>query len=157
VDSADTRGQITERRDGFVQAFNREDLIGLAEVCADTIAMMPPNQPVVVTVDAAVEWWRTGFTVGRSHIEILPRELYVADGWAFDWFDWTIRVIPLAGGTADVDHGAAFWLWRRQHDGEWRVTRAMWNSSTQTPSLWAGGLADFPIDELLNLMAPMVP
>jgi ketosteroid isomerase-like protein len=143
----ESRLQIERRRDAFADAFNREDLRSLGELCADDVVMMPPNQPPLVGVAVSLEWWATGFAAFRSVLHIIPRELYVTDGWAFDWVDWAMTIVPLNGAVTQSDHGSSFWLWRHHHDGVWRIIRAMWNSSSETPSLWAGGVANFPADE----------
>jgi ketosteroid isomerase-like protein len=143
----DNRAEIERRRAEFVAAFNREDLAALRELSADEIVMIPPNQPPVIGVDASIEWWTTGFQASRTALHVTPRELYVADGWALDWFDWVLTLVPLGGTTTAIDHGSSFWVWRRQPDEIWRVLRSMWNSRNETPSLWAGGVADFPVDE----------
>jgi ketosteroid isomerase-like protein len=142
----DGRAEIGRRRSEFEAAFNREDVSSLRQLCADDIVMIPPNQPPIFGIDASAEWWTIGFEACRSTMQIIPRELYLTDGWAFDWFDWSITIVPLCGAVTDVDNGSSFWVWRRHHDTAWRIIRSMWNSSRQVPSVWAGGVADFPID-----------
>jgi ketosteroid isomerase-like protein len=151
----DIASVMAERRQTFVAAFNREDLTALACMCADDIALMPPNQPLVASIAAAIEWCRTGFTGGRTHLRLTAREQYVGDGWVFEWVDWAMNIVPLTGGPGDTDSGSAFWLWRPEGNGVWKLARAMWNSSSDTPSLWAGGLGDFPADDFFKLMAPI--
>lgn len=143
----DSRAEIERRRAEFVAAFNREDLPLLRELCADDVIMLPPNQPEVAGVDAVTEWLTVGFAAFRTTLDFTPRELYVTEGWAFDWMDWALSTVPLHRVNAVVDTGSSFWVWRRQHDGTWRVLRAMWRSSSEVPSVWAGGGAEFPGDE----------
>lgn len=143
----DDRAIIERRRADFATAFNREDMEALRDLCAEDIVEVPPNQPPVFGVDAALEWWTVGFEAGQTTLTITPCELYVSGAWAFDWFDWAVRVVPLRGTTFAVDHGSSFWVWRRQHDGVWRLSRAMWNSHIHETSIWTGGIAYFPADE----------
>ena len=142
----DHREAIAQRRAAFVTAFNREDLAGLAHVCADDIVLMPPNQPPMLGVDAALEWWSTGFEAGRTTFEVTPCELYVSEGWATEWFEWSVTLLPLRGTVPVVDTGSTIAVWRRRH-GAWQLLRTMWRSHSESPSVWAGGMADFPIDE----------
>jgi ketosteroid isomerase-like protein len=146
---------IRQARDEWVSAFNREALEELGTFCTGDVVLIPPNQPAIHGAEAAVEYWRIGFTASRSRLQVQSRELYVSGEWAFEWFDWTIRLVPLAGGTPLEDQGHAFWIWRRDHGETWRIARAMWNSSHEVPSLWAGGWAHFPEDGFPRLMAPM--
>src|SRR3954468_24780334 len=151
----DIAALMKQRREAVVAAFNREDLTTLAGMCADSVALIPPNQPLVANIEDAIEWCRTGFSGGQTKLEITPREQWIGDGWVFEWVDWTMTIIPITGGPGSAAKGCAFWLWRPEHDGVWRLARAMWNSSSETPSLWAGGLADFPVEGFSKLMAPV--
>jgi ketosteroid isomerase-like protein len=142
----ESRAEIDRRRAHFTDAFNREDLASLRELCTEDIVMMPSNQPPIIGIDAAVEWWTTGFEAFRSALHVTPREVHIANGWAFDWWDWHVSIVPLRGAVCDVDRGSSFWMWRRQHDRVWRVARAMWKSNNEAPSVWAGGVGYFPND-----------
>ncbi len=137
------RDDIARLRVDFVTAFNREDLAWIEQLCADDIVMLPSNQPPIIGIRDALQWWSVGFEAGRTTVTIAPRELYVTDGWAMDWFDWSVSIVPVTGTVPRVDIGSSFWVWRfRDRDG-WRIHRAMWKSDSDTPSLWAGGVADF--------------
>ena len=142
----ESRAEIDRRRAHFTDAFDREDLTSLRELCTEDVVMMPSNQPPIIGVDAAIEWWTTGFEAFRSALHVTPREIHIANGWAFDWWDWHVSVVPLRGTVCDVDRGSSFWMWRRQQDHVWRVARAMWKSNSEVPSVWAGGVGYFPND-----------
>ena len=142
------RDAIAQRRAEFVSAFNREDLAGLARVCADDIVLMPPNQPPMHGVAQALQWWAVGFDAGRTMLATTPLELYVTDGWATEWFDWTVTLVPLRGTVPVVDTGSTVAIWRLRQ-GAWQLLRTMWRSHTDTPSVWAGGLAYFADDSPL--------
>jgi len=145
------RHDIIRRRADFVSAFNREDLASLEQVCADDIVMLPSNQPPIMGIRDAVQWWSAGFEAGRTTLSIEPRELYVSEGWAMDWFDWSVTIVPVTGTVAILDSGSSFWVWRFRDQDGWRILRAMWKSDSDTPSLWAGGIADV-LDDRSRLM-----
>jgi len=140
------RDEIARRRADFVTAFNREDLSLLEQLCADDIVMLPANQPPIAGIRDALEWWSVGFQAGRTTVTIVPRELYIAEGWAMDWFDWSATIVPFTGTVPIVDSGSSFWVWRLRDRDDWRILRSMWKSSSDEPSLWAGGIADFMLD-----------
>jgi ketosteroid isomerase-like protein len=148
----DPRAIIAQLRDEFARAFNREDLTRLAQLCADDVILIPPSQPPIVGVSAAVEWWRIGFTVSRTRLELQPREMLVAREGVLEWCEWSVSMVPLAGGAPLIDFGHLFWVWRCDADGRWRIARELWNSSSEIPSLWAGGWASSPVDGFPTLM-----
>jgi ketosteroid isomerase-like protein len=141
------RDDIARRRADFVTAFNREDLASIEQVCADDIVMLPSNQPPIVGIRDALQWWSIGFEAGRTTVTIEPRELYVTDEWAMDWFDWSVKIVPVMGTVPVMDSGSSFWVWRFRDREGWRILRAMWKSNSDTPSLWAGGIAAFLDDD----------
>src|SRR5690242_20380292 len=143
------RDEIARRRAGFVTAFNREDLASLKQLCTDDIVMLPSNQPPIGGIRDALEWWSVGFQAGRTTVTIAPRELYVTDGWAMDWFDWSATIVPVTGTVPIVDSGSSFWVWRLRDPDGWQILRAMWKSNSETPSLWAGGIGYFVDDSRL--------
>jgi ketosteroid isomerase-like protein len=140
------RDDITRLRADFVTAFNREDLASIEQLCAGDIVMLPSNQPPIVGIRDALVWWSIGFEAGRTTVTIAPRELYVSEGWAMDWVDWSATIVPVTGTVPIVDSGSSFWVWRICDPDGWRILRAMWKSNSDTPSLWAGGIADFIVD-----------
>jgi ketosteroid isomerase-like protein len=144
------RDDITRRRADFISAFNREDLASIEQLCSDDIVMLPSNQPPIVGIRDALQWWLIGFEAGHTTLTITPRELYVTEGWAMDWFDWSVTIVPVTGSAPTVDSGSSFWVWRLRDDG-WRILRAMWTSNSDMPSLWAGGIADV-LDDSSRLM-----
>ena len=141
------RDDIARRRADFISAFNREDLTSIEQLCAYDIVMLPSNQPPIVGIRDALQWWSIGFEAGRTTVTIAPRELYVTDGWAMDWFDWSVTIVPVMGTVPVVDSGSSFWVWRFRDSEGWRILRAMWKSNSDTPSLWAGGIAAFLDDD----------
>ncbi len=141
----DARSEVERCRAEFVAAFNNEDLAGIASLCAEDIILMPPNQPPIHGVLAALEWWSTGFDAGHTTMHVMPRELYMTDSWATEWFEWSVTFVALRGTVPVVDYGSTCAIWRRRN-GEWQILRSMWRSHNETPSVWAGGVADFPID-----------
>ena len=56
-------------------------------------------------MEAALDWWRAGFSVSRTRLSVAPRELNLADGWVFDWFDWSLSIVPVARGAPMIDQG----------------------------------------------------
>ena len=107
-------------------------------------------------MEAALDWWRAGFSVSRTRLKLAPRELNLADGWAFDWFDWSLSTVPVVGGAPMIDRGTSFWIWRLGGEQPCRVTRQLWNSSSDIPSQWAGGRGSSPTDGFPKFTTPRI-
>lgn len=130
---------ISQVRNEFVDAFNRADIERMTALITDDMVGMPPNQLPVIGKDATRSWWNEGFSAGRSRLTVSPQELEVAGDWAFDRFTWVMETTPTGGGTSAIDKGKCVWILRRQHDGSWKLARAIWNSDMPVPStVWSG-------------------
>ena len=137
---------VKQAREQFASAFNRQDMSALRALCEDDLILLPPNHLPIVGVEAALDWWRTGFSVSRTRLSLVSRECNLADGWVFDWFDWSLSIVPVMRGAPMVDQGTSFWIWRLRGEQPCRVTRQLWNSSIDIPSHWAGGRGSSPTD-----------
>jgi len=128
---------IAARRAEFLAAFNREDRDTLSTIVAEDVYAMPPNRPAVTGVEEHRSWWKQLFTMGKAHLAMEPGELEVAENWAFDRFDWSMDVVT-EEGARDHDEGKCLWIWRRSEDGEWQLSRSIWNSDREVGGPWAG-------------------
>ena len=130
---------VAARRKEHLDAFNRADVDGMAEVVAEDIVTMPPNIRAFEGKEACRSWWQQGFDAARSHFEVIPTELEVAGDWAYDLFTWSMESTPHEGGEAAHDRGNCVFLWRRGSDDSWRLARAIWNSDNEAaPGIWSG-------------------
>ena len=147
---------VEHAREHFAAAFNRQDISALRALCEDDLILLPPNHLPIVGVESALDWWRAGFSVSRTRLRLASRELNLADGWVFDWFDWSLSIVPTLRGAPMIDQGTSFWIWRLEGEHTCRVTRQLWNSSTDIPSHWAGGRGSSPTDGFPKPMTPRI-
>lgn len=129
---------ISRLRVDFLHAFNTENIEAMAAILADDTVGMPPNQPALKGKDAARQHWRAGIAMAKSHFVVVPEELQIVGDLAIDQFHWTVDSTPRAGGNTVHDEGKCIWIWRRQHDGSWKMARSIWNSDLATAGLWSG-------------------
>jgi ketosteroid isomerase-like protein len=132
------RSSIATRRAAFLEAFNSENLDGMAALLTDNHIGMPPNRPPLIGKDANRAFWQEGISVARSHFAIGTEELLILDDVAIDRFRWAVDSTPRGGGAPIHDEGKCVWIWQRQSDGDWKILRAIWNSDLATAGLWSG-------------------
>jgi len=130
---------IAARRSAWCDAFNAEDIPAMSDFVTHDHLAMPPNQPQRHGLDAAHEFWREGYAMAKSAIDVRPQTLDVAGDLAIDRFDFDMTSTPRDGGSGVKDTGKCMWVWRRESDGEWRVWTAIWNSDLAQPGPWSGG------------------
>ena len=122
------RETIAHRREGYLDAFNREDVAALEGYSSKDTISMGPNRPTIRGIDAQRAFWSEGFAAAKSILFIFPEELDVLGDVAIDRHRWVLDSMPKRGGKPVHDEGKAVWIWRRQPDGAWTVARSIWNS-----------------------------
>jgi uncharacterized protein (TIGR02246 family) len=132
------RDTISRLRTEWVNAFNNENIEAAAALLTEDSIGMAPNRPAIRGKDAIRQFWRDGFAVATSRLTVVPEELEIGGDVAIDQFHWTVDSTPRAGGSPAHDEGKCIWVWRRQRDGSWRMSRAIWNSDLATAGLWSG-------------------
>jgi uncharacterized protein (TIGR02246 family) len=126
-EAVDDREIIEQRRAEFVAAFNREEIAVMDKyVSGDTISM-GPNRPPIRGIEAQRLVWRKGFAAAKSLFFVFPEELEIVGDTAIDRHHWVLDSMPRRGGRPVHDEGKSLWIWRRQ-DGNWNISRAIWNS-----------------------------
>lgn len=109
-------------------AISGGDVEAYCAVLTVDAVFMPPNSSVrsgedlrnwlgSFVRDFAVEW-----------LSFASTEVEVVDDLAYHAFVYTWRVTPRAGGEGKVSSGKGLHVLRRQADGQWRISREIWNS-----------------------------
>jgi len=112
-----------------IDALKRNDVETLtAQFCEDAV-FMAPNETTLYGRSEVREWYEEYFENFQiTAIGVSEREVTVLDGWAIDRFGYTIAIQPLSGGERIRDDSRWFGLWKREPDGVWRISQAMFNS-----------------------------
>jgi ketosteroid isomerase-like protein len=120
--------ELQSQVDSAIIAGNTERYIALI---TDDAVLMPPNGPAVSGKEAIRTWNQNMSRQFRIQAyNSSDDEIVVAGDWAFRRasVDWTVAAT--AGGDPIRDLGKYIIMYRRQHDGSWKVARDIWNSST---------------------------
>ena len=99
---------------------------------AEDVTLFPPKAPPL-TGKLAIRKFNTPiFEQFHLHESSDEREVVVAGGWAYIRSHWTWIQTPKDGGEEVKDTGNSIWILRRQLNGSWKITRALWNSDKPT-------------------------
>ena len=137
---------IERRREEYIAAFNREDIAAMTEYAAADAIGMAPNRPAVRGVEAHRQFWGEGFAAAKSLFFVFPEELELLGDVAIDQHRWVLDSMPKRGGRPVHDEGKGIWIWRRQADGSWKVSRGIWNSDLSRAGFSAGSGAELSED-----------
>ena len=126
----DDLAQITAFNERYLQSINEEDIATLSNLTTDGHVMLPPNSEPVVGKSANDAMNGGAFKRYDFSETWTPVETVIDGNLAFQRGTFMTIATPKADGDRLEVHGSFMRIYQRQPDGEWRMTRDMFNSST---------------------------
>ena len=123
--SPDAETEIKAAIAEWVEIYNRNDWVLLADQFAEDAILMPPNSPSVMGRSAIAAWQAANEDGFR--IALVPDEVYLA-GDRVIVRGRSCVFIPLANGATAVDVGKFMEVRNREPDGRWQVSHDIFNS-----------------------------
>ena len=119
---------ITEFNRRYLKAINDEDIATLSSLTTEDHIMIASGRPPLVGKAANDEANGRVFKQFDIVETWTPVETVVDGNLAFQRGTFTVEATPRAGGNTTKTSGNFLRIYRRQPDGEWRMTRDMFNS-----------------------------
>ena len=126
---ADDLAQITAFNERYLQSINEEDIRTLSSLTTDGHVMLPPNSEPVVGKSANDAMNGGAFQRYEFRETWTPVETVVDGDLAFQRGTFTTIATPKGEGERLEVSGSFMRIYQRQPNGEWRMTRDMFNSS----------------------------
>ena len=128
---ADDVAAITGFNERYLAAINNEDIAGLSALTTDGHVMLPPNQEPVVGKAANDAMNGGAFERYEFSETWQPVETVIDGDLAFQRGTFTTIANPRTDDGDRLEVSGSFMrIYQRQANGEWRMTRDMFNSST---------------------------
>jgi ketosteroid isomerase-like protein len=127
---ADDLAAITGFNERYLEAINTEDIAALSALTTDGHVMLPPNQEPVVGKAANDAMNGGAFERYEFSETWRPVETVIDGDLAFQRGTFTTIATPRREGDRLEVSGSFLRIYQRQANGEWRMTRDMFNSST---------------------------
>jgi ketosteroid isomerase-like protein len=126
---ADDLAAIAAFNERYLKAINDEDIAALSALTTDGHVIMPPNSEP--TVGKAANDAMNGGAFERYEFNETwrPVETVVDGDLGFQRGTFTVIATPKGEGERLEVNGAFLRIYQRQPNGEWRMTRDMFNSS----------------------------
>jgi ketosteroid isomerase-like protein len=126
---ADDLAQITAFNERYLQSINEGDIQALSSLTTDGHVMLPPNREPVVGKSANDAMNGGAFERYDFSETWAPDETVIDGDLAFQRGTFTTRATPKGEGDLLEVSGSFLRIYQRQPNGEWRMTRDMFNSS----------------------------
>jgi ketosteroid isomerase-like protein len=127
---ADDLAAITGFNERYLASINNEDIAALSALTTDGHIMLPPNQQPVVGKTANDAMNGGAFERYEFSETWQPVETVIDGDLAFQRGTFTTIATPRGAGDRLEVSGSFMRIYQRQANGEWRMTRDMFNSST---------------------------
>jgi ketosteroid isomerase-like protein len=127
---ADDLAALTAFNERYLAAINDEDIAALSALTTDAHVMLPPNQEPVVGKAANDAMNGSAFDRYEFNETWRPVETFIDGDLGFQRGTFTVIATPRGDGERVEVNGSFLRIYQRQANGEWRMTRDMFNSST---------------------------
>ena len=124
---------VEKLADDFIAAWNAGDVEAMLALCDDDEVVMPPNEPAYIIKEKGDAWLRSIHDAYVSEVTLTSMKTEIAGDWAFAIVTSTITLTPKAGGETATDDQKGLWIFKRQPNGAWIYTHAIWNSDNPLP------------------------
>lgn len=127
---ADDLAAITAFNERYLKSINEEDIAALSALTTDGHVMLPPNREPVVGKAANDALNGAAFQRYDFSETWRPVETVVDGNLGFQRGTFTVIANPKTGDGERLEvNGSFLRIYQRQSNGEWRMTRDMFNSS----------------------------
>jgi uncharacterized protein (TIGR02246 family) len=124
----DISKKINAVNSGFVEAFNKGDLISAMKVYTEEATILPPNAEMIKGKDAITAYWQRARDMGVKEAKLETVEVtQMGDNAACEIGKYVLKIQP-EGGEAFTDKGKYMMVWKLV-DGSWKWDSDVWNSS----------------------------
>ena len=120
---------IREAHQSFIQGCKNGDVDALVSLLGEECVWMPNNETSLYGRDEAREWFEEYYEDFRiTALSETERDLTLAGEWAFERWAYSVAIVPVKGGERIRDDGRFIMLWKREADGDWKISQFMFNS-----------------------------
>ena len=111
-------GNIRTLVQEFITAYNAKDPAKVGTLLSGGAVMMPPNASTVRGTEAVQGYFASRFAQGASDLVIEPKDISGAGPLAYASADYSLKMVPPAGGPERRDRGKLIWI-LRDFGGKW--------------------------------------
>ena len=124
-----SRDRIDAVHLAWLDAMRTNDAEALGRLVTEDAVLMPPHEALVVGRSAIIEWFAAVVRQARTaDVEVSQREVIVAGNYGIERGSYVWTVSPAGGSPVEL-RGNFLAIHQQQLDGEWKLTRNIWNST----------------------------
>ena len=121
------RESITKLVQEFTTAYNAKDAAKVATLFAGGAVVMPPNAPMMRGTEFIQGYFVSRFAQGASDLQLEPKDIAGSGALAYASGDFSLKMVPPAGGPERRDRGKFLWI-LRDFSGKWLLEYLIFSS-----------------------------
>ena len=125
------RTAVHQAQENDVKLTNAQDWKGDLALYAEDAILMPPNEAAVQGKTPIQDWMQAYPPI--SNLQEQSLEIEGQGNLAYDRGTYSMTVAHVEAASTD-DHGKYLTIWRKQGDGSWQISRAIFNSDLELPA-----------------------
>jgi len=125
------RTAIHRAQENDVKLTNAQDWKGDLSLYAEDAILMPPNEAAVQGKTHIQDWMQAFPPISNFQEQSL--EIEGQGNLAYDRGTYSMTVAHVEAASTD-DRGKYLTIWRKQGDGSWKISRAIFNSDLELPA-----------------------
>jgi ketosteroid isomerase-like protein len=122
---------VHQAQENDVKLTNAQDWKGDLALYAEDAVLMPPNQAAVQGKTSIQDWMQAYPPISNLREQSL--EIEGQGNLAYNRGTYSMTVNHVGAASTD-DHGKYLTIWRKQGDGSWKISRAIYNSDLPLPA-----------------------
>ena len=124
----DDRAVLAATTAKLLAAVNASDVGGVLSVWAADGVLMPPNHPSVKGQESLRTYFQDLFSKRKFRFAFSSSFIELVGDTALEHIAYTVTTWALDSELPIEDRGKGLHVYRRQHDGAWKLIRDIWNS-----------------------------
>jgi len=120
--------------DEVMKAFNEGDLEAFMATIAEDAVYMPTGEPPLIGKEAIRNWYNEVFDKISYDVTISSDEIEICGDWAIQRATWKGSWIQKDSGETTQFESKDIYIHRRQPDGSWKNSHAIWNFTSMETS-----------------------
>ena len=110
----------------FVEAYNKGDAAGVANIYSVNAKLLPPNGTIVEGRQNIQAFWASAIGAGSKLTSLTTVDVTTAGNFAIETGKY-VSTVPVTGGGTSTDEGKYVVVWQRQ-GRSWTIWRDIFNS-----------------------------
>jgi len=113
-----------------IDASRSGDVDALVSLFADDAVVMPPNDTTLYGKEEIRAWWQEYFQWFQIESSVeTDCDVTTVNDQAFHRSLISVVIVPRRGGAKIRDDVRTLTVWRYDHDGRWKISHQIWNST----------------------------